>query len=58
MYIDPYTEEVISVLETKTEAEFKEMIKKEMGVVINFPLSLKAIDFTGFTEEEFQHSDG
>ena len=51
-YIDPYTEQVMSVVKAKDETEFKYMIKKEMGIDIDFDLSLKDKDFTGFTEEQ------
>ena len=50
-YIDPYTEEIIEVIMPKTEEEFKNIIKKEMGIELGFPLTLQARDFTGFIEE-------
>jgi len=57
-YIDSYTEEVVSIIKARNEEEFKLIVKKEMGIEINFPLCLKADDFTGFTEIEFQQSNG
>ena len=51
-YIDPYTEEMMSVVVAKDETEFKNIIKKEMGIFIDFDLSLKDRDFTGFTEAQ------
>ena len=51
-YIDPYTEEILSTVKAKDETEFKNMIKKEMGIDIAFDLSLKDRDFTGFTENK------
>ena len=57
-YVDPYTEEIISEVEARNETEFKEMIKDEMGIVIDFPISLKAKNFTGFTEAKFKQGTG
>ena len=48
--VDPYTEHVTSVVETKTEEKFKELMTKETGIMIDFPLSIKGRDFTGFTD--------
>ena len=52
-YIDPYTEEVVSVAKAKTEEEFKEMLNSNMGIKITFSLSTKERDFTGFKEQDF-----
>jgi len=51
-YIDPLTEEVVSVRKAETEEEFKEMLKAEMGMKISFPLYMKTRNYTGFTEEQ------
>ena len=56
-YVDPYTEQVTSVIEAKTEEEFKDLIKKEMGIVIDFPLCMKDEDLIGFTDESSKHDD-
>ena len=51
-YIDPYTEEVIEVVVTKTENNFKKLLKEKWGLVLNFPLDLKAKNFIGFTDDK------
>ena len=47
-YIDPYSQEIVTVVEAKTEKEFKDMLKVHMGIEINFPLFIKAKDYSGF----------
>ena len=56
-YVDPYTELVTSVVESKTEKKFRELLKKEMGIVVDFPLCMKDEDFVGFTDESSKHDD-
>jgi len=51
-YVDPYNEEVTFVVNAKTQEEFKELIRKELGIAIDFPLYAQAKDFVGFTDEE------
>ena len=49
-YIDPYTEELVRVVSTETEEEFKKLLKEEMGIEIDFTLAVKADNFKGFSK--------
>ncbi|XP_076819051.1 arylamine N-acetyltransferase, pineal gland isozyme NAT-10-like [Clavelina lepadiformis] len=48
-YIDPYTDQLTEVKLAKTEKELREILKKEMGLDIDFELKVQARDFKGFT---------
>ena len=51
-YVDPYHEEVTSIVEAKSENDFKELLKKELDITIDFQLSTKSKDFVGFTDDK------